>query len=62
MVILHLFPKGKDDKEAKHNPLQRITYLSLATCLLPVQMLSGFLYWGYNSWQAWGLKTGSLWM
>jgi thiosulfate reductase cytochrome b subunit len=49
----HPVPKRR---EAKHNPLQRlIVYLSLAAFLLPVQMLSGFLYWGYNSWNAWGL-------
>ncbi|MFA7097505.1 MAG: cytochrome b/b6 domain-containing protein, partial [Gammaproteobacteria bacterium] len=43
----HPVPKRK---EAKHNPLQRLVYLMLAATLLPVQMLSGFLYWGYNSW------------
>ena len=48
----HPVPKRK---EAKHNPLQRLVYLSLAAFLLPLQMLSGFLYWGYNSWNAWGL-------
>lgn len=53
----HPFPKRKD---AKHNPLQRLTYLSLAAALLPVQMLTGFLYWGYNSWQGWGLGWLSL--
>ena len=53
----HPVPKRK---EAKHNPLQRLTYLSLAALLLPVQMLTGFLYWGYNSWQAWGLTFLSL--
>jgi thiosulfate reductase cytochrome b subunit len=42
-------------KEAKHNPLQRLAYLSLAALLLPIQMASGFLYWGYNSWTQWGL-------
>ena len=42
-------------KEAKHNPLQRLVYLSLAALLLPIQMASGFLYWSYNSWQGWGL-------
>ena len=47
-------------KEAKHNPLQRITYLSLAACLLPLQMGTGFLYWCYNSWTAWGLSFLSL--
>lgn len=48
----HPVPKRKD---AKHNPLQRLTYLSLAALLLPLQMVTGFLYWGYNSWAAWGL-------
>lgn len=53
----HPFPKRK---EAKHNPLQRLAYLSLAAFLLPVQMATGFLYWGYNSWEAWGLGFLSL--
>jgi thiosulfate reductase cytochrome b subunit len=48
----HPVPKRKD---AKHNPLQRLAYLSLAALLLPIQMASGFLYWGYNSWPQWGL-------
>jgi thiosulfate reductase cytochrome b subunit len=53
----HPVPKRK---EAKHNPLQRLTYLSLAAFLLPFQMTTGFLYWGYNSWAAWGLPSFSL--
>jgi thiosulfate reductase cytochrome b subunit len=53
----HPFPKRK---EAKHNPLQRLVYLSLAAFLLPVQMVSGFLYWGYNSWADWGIGFLSL--
>lgn len=53
----HPFPKRK---EAKHNPLQRLTYLALAAALLPVQMITGFLYWGYNSWHAWQLGWLSL--
>lgn len=48
----HPVPKRRD---AKHNPLQRLVYLSLAAALLPVQMVTGFLYWGYNSWGDWGL-------
>ena len=48
----HPVPKRKN---AKHNPLQRLSYLSLAAFLLPVQMVTGFLYWGYNSWNAWGV-------
>jgi thiosulfate reductase cytochrome b subunit len=48
----HPAPKSKG---AKHNPLQRLTYLGLAAVLLPVQMLSGLLYYSYNSWSEWGL-------
>ena len=53
----HPVPKRK---EAKHNPLQRIVYLILAVILLPVQMVSGFLYWGYNHWADWGISWLSL--
>ena len=53
----HPVPKRR---EAKHNPLQRLVYLSLAALLLPVQMATGFLYWGYNSWADWGLGWLSL--
>jgi len=53
----HPVPKRKD---AKHNPLQRLTYLSLAAFLLPIQMLTGFLYWGYNSWHSWHIDFFSL--
>jgi thiosulfate reductase cytochrome b subunit len=53
----HPVPKRK---EAKHNPLQRLTYLTLAAFLLPFQMITGFLYWGYNSWQQWGVGSLSL--
>ena len=53
----HPVPKRK---EAKHNPLQRLTYLGVAAVLLPLQMLTGFLYWFYNSWEAWGLDFLSL--
>jgi len=53
----HPVPKRK---EAKHNPLQRLTYLGVAAVLLPLQMLTGFLYWAYNSWEAWGLGFLSL--
>lgn len=48
----HPVPKRKD---AKHNPLQRLTYLGVAAILLPAQMITGILYWTYNSWTAWGL-------
>ncbi len=47
-------------REAKHNPLQRLTYLGVAAALLPLQMLTGFLYWSYNSWGDWGIGFFSL--
>jgi thiosulfate reductase cytochrome b subunit len=53
----HPVPKRK---EAKHNPLQRLVYISVAAILLPIQMISGLLYWGYNNWEAWGLGFLSL--
>ena len=53
----HPVPKRKN---AKHNPLQRLVYLNLAAILLPLQMITGFLYWGYNSWTAWGISGLSL--
>lgn len=34
---------------AKHNPLQRLTYLGISAMILPVQMLTGVLYYMYNS-------------
>jgi thiosulfate reductase cytochrome b subunit len=53
----HPVPKRKN---AKHNPLQRITYLGVAALLLPAQMLTGILYWSYNSWSTWGLDFLSI--
>ena len=53
----HPYPKRK---LAKHNPLQRLTYLSLAAFLLPVQMATGILYWTYNSWTSRGFDFLSL--
>lgn len=35
---------------AKHNPLQRLTYLALSALMLPVQMVSGLLYYTWNMW------------
>lgn len=49
----HPVPKKK---HAKHNPLQRLSYLALAALLLPAQMLTGLLYWTYNSWEVWGIS------
>jgi len=35
-------------KGAKHNPLQRLAYLGISALLLPVQMVTGLLYYLYN--------------
>ncbi len=35
-------------KGAKHNPLQRIAYLGISAMLLPLQMVTGLLYYLYN--------------
>lgn len=53
----HPVPKRKD---AKHNPLQRLTYLGIAAIVLPAQMITGLFYWAYNSWDAWGLVSLTL--
>ncbi len=45
----------KKSKEAKHNPLQRLTYLGLTAVLLTLQMATGLLYWLYNDWAVWNL-------
>ncbi|NCD25178.1 MAG: cytochrome b/b6 domain-containing protein [Deltaproteobacteria bacterium] len=44
----------KKSREAKHNPLQRLTYLGLTTVLLTLQMATGLLYYLYNDWPVWG--------
>ena len=41
----------------KHNPLQRLVYLSLWLFINPAIWISGLLYLYYNSWPAWGLDT-----
>ena len=46
--------------EAKHNPLQRLTYLALAALILPIQMLTGLVYYLYNDWPELGLTMFSL--
>ncbi|MBU1341340.1 MAG: cytochrome b/b6 domain-containing protein [Proteobacteria bacterium] len=33
---------------AKHNPLQRLAYLGISAMLLPIQMVTGLLYYLYN--------------
>ncbi|THB67753.1 MAG: cytochrome B [Desulfovibrio sp.] len=48
----HPVPKSE---RAKHNPLQRLAYLSIVMILVPFQMITGFLYYYYNDWAAIGL-------
>lgn len=43
--------------DAKHNPLQRLTYLGVSALLLPIQMIAGLLYYTYNRWPEWGLDA-----
>ncbi|WP_320172521.1 cytochrome b/b6 domain-containing protein [Maridesulfovibrio sp.] len=50
----------RKSQDAKHNPLQRLVYLGLSAVLLPLQMVTGLLYWTYNDWAAYGLGFLSL--
>lgn len=45
--------------DSKHNPLQRLTYLGLLAALVPLQLASGILYFGYPDYQlsSLGLET-----
>ncbi len=52
----HPVPKSE---RAKHNPLQRLTYLGIVSFLVPFQMITGFLYYTYNQWPQLGF-AGSL--
>jgi thiosulfate reductase cytochrome b subunit len=45
----------KKSANAKHNPLQRLTYLGLTAILLNLQMGTGLLYYLYNDWAIWNL-------
>lgn len=47
----HPVPKTKG---AKHNPLQRLTYLGIVTFLVPFQIITGYLYYYYNKWPEMG--------
>lgn len=50
----HPVPKSE---RAKHNPLQRLTYLGISVFLIPFQMATGLLYYTYNSWSQPGIET-----
>lgn len=39
----------------KHNPLQRLAYLSLLAMISPLIWISGLLYLFYGDWSQWGL-------
>lgn len=41
---------------AKHNPLQRLAYLSFKLLISPAIWISGLLYLFYNHWAEWGLS------
>jgi thiosulfate reductase cytochrome b subunit len=49
----HPVPKSE---RVKHNPLQRLTYLSISVFLIPFQMITGLLYYTYNSWPEMGIN------
>lgn len=51
----HPVPKNE---RIKHNPLQRLTYLSIVVVLIPVQMASGLLCWSYNLWPQMAITAG----
>ena len=42
--------------EEKHNPLQRLIYVSLLSILLPFQIGTGILYYVYTDWAALGIQ------
>lgn len=45
---------------SKHNPLQRMAYLTFNVAITPVIWVSGLLYMYYNEWPAFGLGGLSL--
>ncbi|SHJ18883.1 Thiosulfate reductase cytochrome b subunit [Desulfatibacillum alkenivorans DSM 16219] len=55
----HPVPKTE---RVKHNPLQRLTYLGIALVLVPLQIVTGILYYFYNDWAVLGIhmKLGTL--
>lgn len=44
-------------KKAKHNPLQRLAYLSLKVFMIPLLWVTGLLYLFYNDWATLGLVS-----
>lgn len=52
----------KKTRAAKHNPLQRLAYLSFNLAISPVIWVTGLLYMFYNDWLRFGLDELSLGM
>jgi len=50
----------KKTEISKLNPLQRITYTFLKTVIIPLQILTGVIYFFYNSWGDIGLSGWTL--
>ncbi len=52
----------KKTEISKLNPLQRLAYAGLKIVIIPVMVVSGFLYYYYNDWPSLGihLKLGSV--
>lgn len=46
----------KKTRAAKHNPLQRLAYLSFNLAISPVIWVTGLLYMFYNDWPRFGLE------
>ncbi|MFH1134999.1 MAG: cytochrome b/b6 domain-containing protein [Pseudomonadota bacterium] len=53
----HPMPKSE---RIKHNPLQRLTYLGIASVIIPLQMITGALYYNYNHWISWDWRALTL--
>jgi len=56
-IFTHAPHPFKPSAIRKHNPLQRLAYLSFWIVISPVVWISGWFYLFYNSWQSWGLES-----
>jgi len=50
----------KKTELTKLNPLQRLTYIYLKVIVLPLQIITGFIYLYYNDWNKLGFLTNRL--
>ena len=53
----HPFDKTRD---RKMNPLQQVTYLAILNVLLPLQIITGALMWGTQTWPVAAARLGGL--